>query len=329
MNPLFTIAIPIYKRLDCLHLALQSVIAQDYPHIELIVSDNGQNGTKVREIVEQCYPKPYIFRQNEVTVPLPVHHAQLVHAASGGYFAWMPDDDTISPTYASDLVKVLEDRPDVSVAIAKQEVVDASGHLMRQSPDHLLEFCKGEDFIRNWTANGFDSYTSIVARTEDIRRWGGYLDCPWGNYSDNALMVKLCLKGAVAYVKTCSYRLRQDPASFGWSISIGRFAEDTARFLTFLESDPVILSYASRSPEQWRELRRVLVTMTWQGYFHRWDMMGRQSPPFCKWTKAAFALPYIRPYYRAVGETLRWAVQERLVLAVKRYLGRVNNGTAP
>jgi glycosyltransferase involved in cell wall biosynthesis len=329
MQPLVTIGIPVYKRLDCLHLALQSVAAQDYPYIELIVSDNGQNGTRVREIIEEWYPKPYVFRQNEATVPLPSHHAQLVHAASGRYFAWMPDDDTISPTYASDLVKVLDNRPDVSVAIARQEVVDATGHLMRRSPDHLPDYSRGEDFIRNWTANGFDSYTSIVARTEDIRRCGGYLDCPWGNYSDNALMVKLCLSGVVAYRKTCAYRLRQDPASFGWSISIGRFAEDTARFLTFLGSDPVVLSYASRAPEQWRELKDILLTMTWQAYFHRWDLMGRQSPPFFPWIKAGFALPYLPRYYRAVWTTLRWAIQERIMLGVKRCLRKMNNGIAP
>ena len=328
MNPLFTIAVPVYKRLDCLHLALQSIAAQDYPHIELIVSDNGQNGAKVREIIEQWYSKPYIFRQNEATVPLPAHHTQLVHAAAGRYFAWMPDDDTISPTYASELVNVLENRPDVSVAIARQEVVDVTGHLIRQSPDHLPEYSKGGDFIHNWTTNGFDSYTSIVARTEDIRRCGGYLDCPWGNFSDNGLMVKLCLSGAVVYRKTCAYRLRYDAASFGWSLSIGRFAEDTVRFLNFLESDPVILSYASRSPEQWRELKRVLVTMTWQAYFHRWDMMGRQSPPFFKWIKAAFALPYLPQYYRAVGTTLHHAVKERLALGVKRCFRKMTNGTA-
>lgn len=318
MSSLLTIGVPVYKRLDCLHLALQSIAEQDYPYIELIVSDNGQNGNKVREIVDQWYRKPYIFRQNEVTVPLPAHHSQLVQAASGRYFAWMPDDDTISPTYASELVSALEARPDVSVALARQDVVDAAGQLMRQSPAHLPEYWQGEEFIRTWTTKGFDSYTSIVARTEDIRNCGGYLDCPWGNYSDNALMVKLCLRGAVAYRKTCAYRLRQDPASFGWSISLNRFAEDTARFLDFLETDHEILRYAGRFPELWNELRQVLLTMTWRAYLYRWEMMGRQQPPFFQWVKAAFALPYPLPYYKAVGTALRYAVQERMILGLKR-----------
>jgi hypothetical protein len=142
-------------------------------------------------------------------------------------------------------------------------------------------------------------------------------------------MLKLCLSGAVAYRKTCAYRLRQDAASFGWSISIGRFAQDTARFLSFLESDPFILSYASRSPEQWIELKRLLLTMAWQAYFHRWEIMGRQSPPFFQWIKAAFALPYLPQYYRAVGTTLHYAAKERIVLGIKRCLRKMNSGTTP
>ena len=64
MSKLVTIGIPIYKRLTTLPQALQSVASQDYPDIELIVSDNGENGNKVKEIVEQCYPRPFRFRQN-------------------------------------------------------------------------------------------------------------------------------------------------------------------------------------------------------------------------------------------------------------------------
>ena len=54
MQPLklVSIGVPIYKRLEYLPSILKMVYAQDYPSIELIISDNGQNGTKVREIIE-------------------------------------------------------------------------------------------------------------------------------------------------------------------------------------------------------------------------------------------------------------------------------------
>lgn len=46
MSKLVTIGIPIYRRLEYLPQVLKIVEEQDYPSIELLVSDNGMNGTK-------------------------------------------------------------------------------------------------------------------------------------------------------------------------------------------------------------------------------------------------------------------------------------------
>ncbi len=70
---LVSICIPVYKRLECIPRALRSVAAQDYPSIELIVSDNGMNGTRVAELVQREYPRPFRFRQNPHTVNPAAH----------------------------------------------------------------------------------------------------------------------------------------------------------------------------------------------------------------------------------------------------------------
>jgi glycosyltransferase involved in cell wall biosynthesis len=143
MTKLVTIGIPVYKRLNALSNALQSVAAQDYPHIELIVSDNGTNGTKVRDIVEQWYPRPYRFRQNPVTVVISPCYNQLLESATGDSFVALDDDDTISSNFASELVGVFGRYPDVAVAFARQNIVDEAGKLMRGSPDRLPEIVSG------------------------------------------------------------------------------------------------------------------------------------------------------------------------------------------
>ena len=51
MGATVTVAIPVYKRLTYVAQAIQSVAAQDYPAIELIVSDNGCNGDAVINLV--------------------------------------------------------------------------------------------------------------------------------------------------------------------------------------------------------------------------------------------------------------------------------------
>ncbi len=55
-DPRVTIAIPVYKRLRFLPQCLQSIAEQDYPEIELLVSDNGENGQELRELVAEHYP---------------------------------------------------------------------------------------------------------------------------------------------------------------------------------------------------------------------------------------------------------------------------------
>ena len=77
MEKLVTIGIPIYKRLEYLPQVLNIVASQDYPNIDLLVSDNGMNGTIVPEIVTKYYPKQYRFRQNPSTVSVSIHYNQL------------------------------------------------------------------------------------------------------------------------------------------------------------------------------------------------------------------------------------------------------------
>ena len=50
---LVTIGIPVYKRLQFLPQAVQYGVAQDYENVELIVSDNGVNGSAIPELVGQ------------------------------------------------------------------------------------------------------------------------------------------------------------------------------------------------------------------------------------------------------------------------------------
>jgi glycosyltransferase involved in cell wall biosynthesis len=140
MGSLVTIAIPVYKRLHYLPGVLQAVAAQDYHHIDLIVSDNGQNGPKVTEIIDRHYSRPYRFRQNGLTVNIPSHYHQILSETTGEYFVWLADDDLISPTFVSELVGILDNHPEVSAAIARQEVIDTTGRVLRRSSEEVPSF---------------------------------------------------------------------------------------------------------------------------------------------------------------------------------------------
>jgi len=309
---LVTIVIPIYKRLSYLPEVLQAVEAQDYPDIELIVSDNGQNGDAIENIVGRCYSRPHRVRHTAVTVPIPAHYHQVLHEAKGTYFIWLCDDDLISRNFVSELVGILDRHPEASAAIAREEVINSAGEILRSSSDQVPAFLPGEDFIRAWNAYKYENYATILARTRDIRACGGFGEFPWGTASDDFLLTKLCLRGSVAFGQRCTFHYRWDEASFGFAMSAQKLAEDYRGLLRALATDPVILDYQSRNPVVWGELKQRIVRMTWREYRHRWDTMYRKRLDLFPWIRAAFAVPFPLEYYCAIFTALWYGVKGAL-----------------
>ncbi len=65
-NPLVTVIIPTYNRAYVLPMAINSVLAQDYENVQLIISDDGSIDN-TREIVESFqHPKiEYYYQENK------------------------------------------------------------------------------------------------------------------------------------------------------------------------------------------------------------------------------------------------------------------------
>lgn len=306
MNKLVTIAIPVYKQLDFLPQALISVNFQDYPNIELIVSDNGMNGAKIPEIVNNYYPKPYKFCQNSISVPVIEHFNQLVDKATGEYLVLLSDDDEISSNYVSELVSLLEHYPQASVAIPRYEIISEFGQVIRTSDEQRPELISGEDFLRTWCRHEYKngSTQTHLARTKDIKMCGGFPDFPRGIHSDDALLVKLCLNSYVALGTRCTFRWRISEFSTGSSKIYQESAAACKQYLKFLNSDPKLLDFAAKYPEKWAELKRHLVRAGTGVHLAAWKNIYRKSLSPLEWIKAAFTLPFIPTYYAKVAYNL-------------------------
>ena len=323
MTKLVTIALPIYKRLEYLPHVLGIVAAQDYPHIELLVSDNGMNGDRVRKIVESHYSRPFRFRQNPHTVSIGKHFDQLLQAMSGDYFVLLMDDDEISSNYISTLVRKLEEHPGASLAFARQEIINEDGRVIRKSNDFPAQVLSGAEFIRGlWQSFrfGFEAIGTFLARATKLVESGGYPDFVHGNGIDNALVIKLCLDSKVVLTPECVWRWRVHESGHGWSVSPKGLAAAHIAFMRYLDSDPVIRKLAAGRPADWRELKSVLVENEWQTYFWRWRDIYKDRLSGFEWVKAAFAMPFIPSYYRNVASVLRREAKARTM----RLLGSRN-----
>lgn len=312
---LVTIGVPIYKRLEYLPSVLKMVASQDYSSLELIVSDNGQNGTKVREILEAQYDRPYKFRQNSSTVNVTLHHNQIIREASGEYFHLLSDDDEISPNFVSELVRQLELHPEAMLAYAKVEIINNEGMVLSKSKENVPAKLSGPDFIRAlWQTHefGFQNVEGFLTRTRLWKETGGYPNFTKGNHIDNAVVIRLCLNHYVVFSSECTYRHRVHPEGYGWTVSMKELAAASREFLRWLDDDPTIQQFAAAHFEQWQDLKQVLVRMTWETYLWRWKDIYQHKLSATRWAMEAFRMPFISAYYRRVASIFSGTAKARV-----------------
>ncbi len=324
-----SIVLPVYKRLEYLPTALACVDRQDHPNIELIVSDNGNNGGAVRQLVSAHYSRTFTFRQNAESVPVVEHFNQLFEAASMPYVTLLCDDDEISPEFASELAELLDRHPDANVALPRPQVI-RGGNVESVEGDWPETTLAGDVFLRAYTLRRVRLASTVthMARTAQVRQCGGYAPLPKALYSDNLLLTKLALTGDVAFAKRATFRWRVDDASTGFSATHGEAAGACRGFMRALTEDALLRAYAHAHPLVWKGLKAELTSHCAQWYLFRWSERYSKRLSRTRWVKAAFALPYIRSYYANVcailserfktGLKFRWPSLDRAYRVIRR-----------
>jgi glycosyltransferase involved in cell wall biosynthesis len=138
-SPLVSVIIPVRNCRDYIHDALESVLQQDYPHLEIIVIDDGSDDYDYREL-QHMDPRIEVH-----TLPRSgVSHARntAMGLAKGAYFAFLDADDIWFPGKLAAQVDYCERHPHVGCvfgAFAKWKR-DQSGQF--PNPSTLTRDCR-------------------------------------------------------------------------------------------------------------------------------------------------------------------------------------------
>ena len=115
-NPLVSVVIPAYNAEAFLGDAIDSILAQTYPHFEIIVIDDAStDGTwAVAQRRADTDPRIRVHR-NADNLGIAGNRNRGVTLARGKYLAWQDADDISMPSRLEKQVRLLEAHPDVAI----------------------------------------------------------------------------------------------------------------------------------------------------------------------------------------------------------------------
>ena len=125
--PLVSICVPTYNSSRFLRETLDSLAAQTYGNLEVLISDNASNDESLA--IAREYGAKYGFRivANSSNYGAFNNWNRLVELAQGEYVAIYHSDDIYTPTIVEESVAMLEKEPAVGLVGSLATVIDESG----------------------------------------------------------------------------------------------------------------------------------------------------------------------------------------------------------
>jgi len=142
-QPLVSIVVPTYNRAALLGETLDSLLAQEYPRVELIVVDDGSTDATAEVIARYAARAPERFRavrQENGGQSAAVNHGFAL--ARGEFVMMISSDDPQPPGLVAPLVAALLDAPDVVLVYPDWEMIDDEGRYLQSLETRDYDFAE-------------------------------------------------------------------------------------------------------------------------------------------------------------------------------------------
>ena len=127
LNGTVSVIIPTHNRRDLLRAAIDSVLAQTYPEIEIIVVDDGSTDDTTEAMAQYIGRIVYLRQSNQGVAA--TRNAG-IRAATGEYLTFLDDDDLMLPTKIERQVQLLAARPEAGLVHCRFYHVDRDGNVL-------------------------------------------------------------------------------------------------------------------------------------------------------------------------------------------------------
>jgi glycosyltransferase involved in cell wall biosynthesis len=200
MQPRISILIATFNQPNYIEECVRSALNQDYPNIEVIVSDDSLNNETEVRLQKFTAHGNFKYFQNQNNVGRVANYRKLLYEYSSGDWVIILDGDDfyIDTNYLSKVAKVINENSDSIVMVGsghKAYYEDTNVFVDYNASEHNILFTGIEMFLNKIpiTQHTTNVYKKILACDIDFYRHPS-------NASDAESLYRLCLHGTVSYL---------------------------------------------------------------------------------------------------------------------------------
>ncbi|RIK32597.1 MAG: glycosyltransferase [Anaerolineae bacterium] len=224
---LISIITPSFNQARYLEQTIQSVLGQDYPHIEYIVVDGASTDGSV--VVIKKYADKLAWWVSEKDSGQAEAINKGLARAKGEIVAWLNSDDYYLPSAVSAAMKVFEENPDMALVYGNMLAVDERGNAFNSLTYKQLS-------LQELLCFQIIGQPAVFFRREALEK-AGMLDPTFHFLLDHHLWIRIAQHGKILHVNQ-TWAAARYHAEAKNRAKAAEFGREAFRILAWAESQP-------------------------------------------------------------------------------------------
>ena len=201
LYPLVSILIPNYNYVNWVEQAVDSAVAQTYPNVEVLVSDNCSTDGAWELLNERYGAEPRVrLNQNERNLGMAGNFDVVLAKARGDYVLCLSSDDFLMPNHVELLAAVFHRRPELDIVYSTAYFTNEDGKItgMRQMPGQFPVSYEDarDELVENFTTVCPVCFPCALVKRDVMQRPGICGDPASGQTArDWEAIMRMCLAG--------------------------------------------------------------------------------------------------------------------------------------
>jgi len=288
-NPRVSIGLPLFNGEKWIRPTIESVLAQDYRDLELVISDNASTDASAEICREYRQDDARIkYFRNEHNVGVSNNFNLAFERARGEFFKWTSCSDLIDRSFVSRCLPVLESQSDVALVFPRTRLFRAE---LDDGQDYVERFDLDDHdpvvrFARYTLQAGLNNIMHGLIRSSMLRKTQMYRKFIGADYN---MIADLILRGRAVHLPDVLHFRRMDDETFSArysAIELKRLYEPSRPGKMSFQIWRRAINYvpvALHAPLPWRIRLRLLDFVARRTYWIRPDLVRdlRESAAGC------------------------------------------------